>query len=189
MQLWCDTDAAYLVAKNARSRVAGHFYLSDKLVDPKKPQPHPTPNGPLHTEVSLIKNVVASSTEAEIASTFHNGKLTADLRIRLEETGHKQINATPMKTDNENNERFANRNIKRKLTKHMDMRYHWVQDRVDQGEIIVYWAPGAENLADYFTKHHHPIYHRRIRKVYVHDPVEATVRNFNLVLQIIRGEL
>ena len=94
-----------------------------------------------------------------------------------------------MKTDNENNERFANRNIKRKLTKHMDMRYHWVQDRVDQGEIIVYWAPGAENLADYFTKHHHPIYHRRIRKVYVHDPLEATVRNFNLVLQIIRGEL
>ena len=79
MQLWCDTDAAYLVAKNARSRVAGHFYLSDKLKDPKKPQPNPTPNGPLHTEVSLIKNVVASSTEAEIASTFHNGKLTADL--------------------------------------------------------------------------------------------------------------
>ena len=36
MQLWCDSDAAYLVAKNARSRIAGHFYISDKVIDLKK---------------------------------------------------------------------------------------------------------------------------------------------------------
>ena len=71
----------------------------------------------------------------------------------------------------------------------MDMRYHWVQDRTDQDEIQVYWAPGAENLADYFTKHFHPIYHRRIRKVYVTDPVEATLRNENLVLALIHNQL
>jgi hypothetical protein len=149
MQLWCDSDAAYLVARNARSRIAGHFYLSDKVIDPKKTQPNPKPNGPLHTEVAIIKNVVSSSTEAEIAGTFHNGKQCSDLRVRLDEAGHKQIGPTPVKTDNENSERFANRRVKRRLTKHMDMRYHWVQDRSDQGEIIVYWAPGAENLADY----------------------------------------
>ena len=186
MQLWCDADAAYLVAKNARSRIAGHFYLSDKLIDPKKPQSNPTPNGPIHTEVSIIKNVVTSSTEAEIASTFHNGKICSDLRVRLEEANHQQQNLTPVKTDNENSARFANKNIKRRLTKHMDMRYHWVQDRSD--EILVYWAPGAENLADYFTKHHHPIYHRRIRKVYVQDPVEATLLNCQTALMLINSQ-
>jgi len=185
MQLWCDSDAAYLVAKNARSRIAGHFYLSDKVTDPKKPQANPTPNGPLHTEVAVIKNVVSSSTEAEIAGTFHNGKICSDLCTRLDEANHPQIGPTPVKTDNENSERFANKNVKRRLTKHMDMRYHWVQDRTDQGEITVYWAPGAENLADYFTKHHHPIYHRRIRKVYVQDPVEATRLNCQTALTLI----
>jgi hypothetical protein len=89
------------------------------------------------------------------------------MRTRLEEMGHPQTTATPIKTDNENSTRFANKNIKRRLTKHMDMRYHWVQDRVAHGEIKVYWAPGSENLADYFTKHHHPIYHRRLRHKYL----------------------
>ena len=65
----------------------------------------------------------------------------------------------------------------------MDMRYHWVQDRTEQGEILVYWAPGAENLADYFTKHFHPIYHKRIRKVYVQDPVEALILNCEQALK------
>ena len=67
----------------------------------------------------------------------------------------------------------------------MDMHYHWVQDCSDQGEILVYWAPGAENLADYFTKHYHPIYHRQIRKVYVQDPVEATKLNCQTALTLI----
>jgi hypothetical protein len=100
MQLWCDSDAAYLVAKNARSRIAGHFYLSDIPTDAHKPQATPTPNGTLHTKVSIIKNVVSSSTGAEIAGTFHNGKICSDLRLRLEEAGHKQVGPTPVKTDN-----------------------------------------------------------------------------------------
>ena len=49
------------------------------------------------------------------------------------------------------------------------MRYHWVQDRVAHGNVLVYWAPGDENLADYFTKHHHPIYHQRLRNKYLQD--------------------
>ena len=32
---------------------------------------------------------------------------------------------------------------------------------------MIYWAPGEENLADYFTKHHSPAYHRKIRSRYL----------------------
>jgi hypothetical protein len=31
----------------------------------------------------------------------------------------------------------------------MDMRYHWLTDRVRQKQFDVYWRPGRENLGDY----------------------------------------
>jgi hypothetical protein len=36
----------------------------------------------------------------------------------------------------------------------MDMRYHWLTDRVRQKQFDVYWRPGRRNLGDYHTKHH-----------------------------------
>jgi hypothetical protein len=39
---------------------------------------------------------------------------------------------------------------------------------VKQGQFNVYWAPGFQNLADYFTKHHSPAHHKRISDVYIH---------------------
>jgi hypothetical protein len=35
----------------------------------------------------------------------------------------------------------------------MDMRYHWLTNRVRQKQFDVYWRPGRENLGDYHTKH------------------------------------
>jgi hypothetical protein len=36
----------------------------------------------------------------------------------------------------------------------MDMRYHWLTDRVRQKQFDLYWHPGRENLGNYHTKHH-----------------------------------
>ena len=36
------------------------------------------------------------------------------------------------------------------------MRFHWLPDRVSQGQFIVFWAPGAKSYADYVSKHHPP---------------------------------
>ena len=167
MQLWIDSDAAYLVSAKARSRVAGYYFLSDRVLDIKSPQANPTPNGPLLVECKLLKFVQSSSAEAEIGGLFHNGTTACPIIIILNALGHQQ-QPVPLKTDNSTGAKFANRNIKHRLTKHMDMRYHWIQCRTDQGLFIVYWAPGSENLADYFTKHHHPIVHRRARPLYLY---------------------
>jgi hypothetical protein len=67
--------------------------------------------------------------------------------------GHPQP-ATPIATDNSTSSGIMNRTVKHQCSKTMDMRFYWVQDRVDQEQFIVYWAPGHGNLADYFTKHH-----------------------------------
>ena len=38
-------------------------------------------------------------------------------------------------------------------------------DRVDQGQFRIYWAPGSQNIADYFTKHHSPAHHRYMQPI------------------------
>jgi hypothetical protein len=48
------------------------------------------------------------------------------------------------------------------------MRFYWIKDRVKEGKFNVYWGPGYQNLADYFTKHHSPAHHKRIREIYIH---------------------
>jgi hypothetical protein len=63
---------------------------------------------------------------------------------------------------------YRNGTIKQKCTKSMDMRFYWVKDRVKQGQFDVYWGPGFQNMADYFTKHHSPAHHKRIRDIYIH---------------------
>jgi hypothetical protein len=50
----------------------------------------------------------------------------------------------------------------------MDMRFYWVKDRVKQGQFNVYWGPGFQNLAGYFTKRHSPAHHKRMRYIYIH---------------------
>ena len=50
------------------------------------------------------------------------------------------------------------------------MRFHWIRDRIRQGQFNVKWKPGVDNLADFFTKLHPPKYHRETRHLYVSDP-------------------
>jgi hypothetical protein len=70
-----------------------------------------------------------------------------------------------METDNTT---ARNGTIKQKRTKAMDMRFYWIKYRVKQGQFNVYWGPGYQNLADYFTKHHSPADHTKMREIYIH---------------------
>ena len=47
------------------------------------------------------------------------------------------------------------------------MRFYWLKDRVEQGQFKIFWEPGDENWADYFTKHHPPSHHIKVRPVYL----------------------
>jgi hypothetical protein len=47
---------------------------------------------------------------------------------------------------------IATDSIKQKQTKAIDMRMHWIRDRVRQEQVTITYIPTAENLADYFTK-------------------------------------
>ena len=49
------------------------------------------------------------------------------------------------------------------------MRYHWIQDRIEQKQFQVKWAPGEENKGDLYTKHHSTQHHKEKRPMYIHD--------------------
>ena len=44
----------------------------------------------------------------------------------------------------------------------------WLIDQVNLNMYRIVWAPGLENLADYFTEHFAAAHHRNVRMFYVH---------------------
>ena len=166
MNLHIDSDAAYLVAPKAKSRIAGYYYF-------KHDQQHkPIPNHPVLVECRCLRHVVSSAAEAETAAIFYNSQIAISIRRVLTALGHPQP-ATQIKTDNATAQGFVKQNIHLRKSKTWDMRYYWLRDKTKQGIINVYWKKGNDendpNLADYHTKHHPKIHHRGVRTLYVKD--------------------
>ena len=149
----------------ARSRVGGYsFYLGTQ----GEPADILKSNGAIHIESRIMKNVMAAASEAEIGALFHNGQETAHIRNVLKEIGREQLEPTRITTDNSTADGFANKRTKIRRSKAMDMRFYWVQDRVAQGQFQIHWLQGESNHGDYFTKHHSPAHHSKMRPIYLH---------------------
>jgi hypothetical protein len=165
MILHVHSNASYLFEPNARSRAGGLFFLSTMPSD-NAATASPPLNGAIHITSSIMRNVLASATEAEVGALFYNCQEACMLRITLDEMGHPQP-ATPVQTDNACAEGIINNTVKQRRSKAMDMRFYWVRDRVRLGHFIVHWKKGDDNRADYFTKHFPPSHHREIRTTYL----------------------
>jgi hypothetical protein len=144
MILHIHSDAIYLSENEAKGRAGEFFYMGSNNKTDKK-----LTNGAILIIGKVLKHVMSSAAETEIGAVFINAKEGAVLRTTLEELGHKQP-PTPMETDNDTATGYSNGIIKQKRTKSMDMRFYF------------------QNLADYFTKHHSPAHHKRMRDVYIH---------------------
>jgi hypothetical protein len=162
MILHIHSDASYISENESKSRAGRFFYIGNNNKTDKK-----LTNGAILIISKVLKYVMLSAAETEIGAVLVNAKEGAVLRKTLEELGHLHP-PTPMETDNTTATGYSNGTIKQKRTKAMDMRFYWIKDRVKQGQFNVYWGPGFQNLADYFTKHHSPAHHKRIREVYIH---------------------
>ena len=165
MTLYAESDAAYLVQLNAKSRIAGLFYLSNKHLP--NTFPSPARNGPILIICKTIRHVVASAAEAETAGLFYNARESIPIRQTLIAMGHPQP-PTPIKTDNSTALSFVHANMKQKKSKSWDMRLNWLRDRKEQSQFHYYWDKGSNNDADYHTKHHPPKHHLQQRHKYVY---------------------
>ena len=52
----------------------------------------------------------------------------------------------------------------------MDMRFHWIHDRIIREYFHVFWKPGPNNLGDYHSKHHPTHHHIKVRHTNLHEP-------------------
>ncbi len=185
MCLHVSSDASHHSVPKARSRAAGYHFLSDKPIDPTKPplstDPDPPDNGAIQILCQIMREVLSSAAESELAALFHNGKEACPVRTCLEELGHPQP-PTPIQTDNSTAAGIANDNVKQKRSKAIDTRVYWIRDRVRQGQFLVYWKKGSRNRGDYFSKHHPTSHHRAIRSACLHEPSDRS-RNYFECLQ------
>ena len=121
MKLAAHSDASYLSDPKARSQAGGLFSLSSESTVPHN-------NGAVLNIAHIIKHVMTSATEAELAALYIAAQEAFYLRIILEVMGHKQP-PTPLQTDNTMAEAVSNGKIQTKRTKAMDMRFNWLRNR------------------------------------------------------------
>ena len=169
MELVTQADASYLCTPDARSRAGGIMYLGDQ----SKPLEL---NGPVECMSKLIDGVVASAAEAEYAGLFKLAQEAEVIRTTLEELGHTQ-KATVIFCDNRCAVGIANDKVKIKRTKAINMKFHWIRDRVRLGHFIVRWIPGMENIADFFTKPLSVQNHQRIKRLLIVSPAVQSEEN------------
>lgn len=146
MDLIVHSDASYLSETKARSRGGGFFFLGD----------HASPdtlNAPILCTSTILDVVVSAATEAEYGTAYLNTKHTVMLRHVLSCIGHPQA-PTHLIMDNKAAAGIANDTVTQRQSKAMDMRFHFVRDRVRQQQIRAIWQAGRHNLADFLTKAH-----------------------------------
>eukprot|EP00804_Cyclotella_cryptica_P003418 CCRYP_018558-RA/>CCRYP_018558-RA protein AED:0.36 eAED:0.21 QI:0/0/0/1/1/0.83/6/0/1396 len=141
MVLNIHSDASYLNAPSARSRIGGHFFLGWA---PRDHLPIKL-NGAIHVISTILKFVAASASEAELGALFVNAKEGRILRLILQELGHPQP-PTPIHCDNSTAAGIANNTVKRQRSRSMEMRYFWIADQVARKQFSVHWHPGLENM-------------------------------------------
>jgi hypothetical protein len=156
--LTAHSDASYLSEANACSRAGGHFFMSSKT-------PCPHNNSAVLTIAQIIKAVMFLAAEAKIGALCINCWEAVPACHTLEFLGHPQP-PTLIQTDNTTALGIVSNNLMKKL-KAMDMKHHWLWDRISQKQFQHYGAPGIKNKADYATKHHDPVHHEAMRATFL----------------------
>ncbi len=152
MILCAHVDAGFLNKTNSCSRVGAHIYLSED-------DPFPFFNGTILSIAQIIKFVMASATESELAVLFINAQEMIPHCQTLIAMGWPQPKS-PIQTDNFTAARVTNKTIVPCRAKMMGMQFWWLRCHAPQDQFCYYWDAGSKNWANYHTKHHPDTYHK-----------------------------
>lgn len=147
MILKIQSDASFNSRCKGKSVQGGIHYLTnhDKIHD------NDYINAPINCICSQINVVVLSAAEAEYAAVSKNAREGIYERQILEAMGYSQP-ATTILTDNEVAIGLTYDTLKQNASKSIDIRFHFIRDRVRQKQFTVNFIEGVNNLADFFTK-------------------------------------
>src|ERR1700759_3261525 len=96
--------------------------------------------------------VALSSTEAEYIAQTHAAKELIWLRTFLGEVSSKFTQPTTLHCDNQGAIALSKDNKFHARTKHIDIRYHFIREAVENNKIHMSYISTDENVADIFTK-------------------------------------
>jgi hypothetical protein len=111
---------------------------------------------------------VASAAGAEMGALLFNVNERVNIRNILAEMENQQP-ATPLQTYNTIAHTKLRGTCKQQCRKAIDICLYWVRNCTVQNQFDIVWGPSAQNIGDYFTKHHTPAHHKGICKMYLHD--------------------
>ena len=95
--------------------------------------------------------VAASSTEAEYITVESCCAQLLWMRQTLKDYG-VTCDKVPLMCDNESAIKIAHNPVLHGNTKHIEIQYHFIQDRVEKGDIQISYVNTKNQLADIFTK-------------------------------------
>jgi hypothetical protein len=100
----------------------------------------------------LQPTVALSSAEAEYMAVSAAVQEAIFLRGLMGDLGYVQAGATTIYEDNQGCIAMTENPVMHQRTKHIDIRYHFVRERVESGDIKLEYVPTEEQLADLLTK-------------------------------------
>ena len=148
MILSINSDASHQSCPNSGSVIGGYHQLINCDSDTD------FINGPTSTICRKAKTVCASAAETEYAGLYENGREAMDTRTILAKLNFPQT-TTSVHTDNDAAKKIVTKEIRPKRSKAIDMRYHWMRDRTNNGIFKVIWTPNTAvciQSADALTK-------------------------------------
>jgi len=97
------------------------------------------------------KTVALSSTEAEYMALSDCSRQAVWMKNIFSEIG-MPLGTIPVCRDNQGSIFISSNPVQERRSKHIDIRYHYVRECIEDGKIAIYFVEGSHNPADLFTK-------------------------------------
>jgi len=108
--------------------------------------------GPITWSSQRQKSVTLSTTEAEYVAAAAAAKEAVWLRKLMNDIGCRCKKATVIYIDNQSAIQLVKNPVYHKRTKHIDIRYHFLREKVEENELKVCYIPSNLQRADIYTK-------------------------------------
>ena len=137
-QLVCYSDADYAANTDTRRSTTGYVNLMN--------------GGPVTWCSRSQESIATSTVEAEYVAAAEACKEVIWLRRLLTDIGFEQKGSTVLYCDNQGAIAVSSNPEHHKRTKHIDVRFHLIREKQEEGLIAVKYIPTANQVADFLTK-------------------------------------
>ncbi|CAK1579746.1 unnamed protein product [Parnassius mnemosyne] len=135
--LICYSDSDYASDVDTRKSTTGNIFMMN--------------GGPITWSSQKQKTIALSTTEAEFVAACEAAKEMIWLRQLMLDLG-ENCKCVTMFIDNQSAIKLINNPIYHKRTKHIDVKYYFIREKVELGMIKINYVPSKDQLADILTK-------------------------------------